>query len=127
MELGALAVDGAGAFDGDVCLLDGEEEGPVAVDEGGVAAEGDGVDGVVLLAVGAAEEFCGGGDVEGDVALEFGGADEEGAGGDEDRAAAVACAGVDGGLERGGVEGGAVALGSVVADVVDARAEVAGG
>ncbi len=107
-------------------VFHGVEERPVAVDEGGVAAEGDGVDGVILLAVGAAEEFAGGGDVEGDVALELGGADEEGSGGDEDGAATVGGAGVDGGLECGGVEGGAVALGSVVADVVDARAEVAG-
>ena len=94
--------------------------------EGGVAAEWDGVYGVVLLAVGAAEEFCGGGDVEGYVAFELGGADEEGPGGDEDGAPSVGGAGVDCGLEGGGVESGAVAFGSVVADVVDAGAEVVG-
>ena len=127
MELEALAVDCAWAFDGYVCLLDGEEESPVSVDEGRVTAERDGVYGVVLLAVGAAEEFCGGCDVEGDVAFELSCADEEGAGGDEDGASSIGCAGVDGGLEGGGIEGGAVAFGSVVADVVDAGAVVGGG
>jgi len=127
VELSALTVDGARAFDGDVLLPDSVEESPVAVDEGGVATKGDGVYGVILLAVGASKEFCGGGDVEGNVAFELGGANEEGSAGNEDGAATVCGAGVDGGLECGGVEGGAVAFSSVVADVVDARAEDAGG
>ena len=65
--------------------------------------------------------------MEGHVALEFDGADEEGARRNQHGAATVCGAGVDGGLKCGCVEGGAVAFGSVVADVVDARAEVAGG
>jgi len=39
----------------------------------------------------------------------------------------VAVGGVDGGLEGGGIERGAVALGSEVSDIVDACAEIAGG
>ena len=110
-ELRALAVDRAGAFDGDVLGVDGEDEPDVAVAERGVAVQRDGVAGVVLLAVGAAEQLASGGDVQGDVALQFDGADDEHAGGDEHRAALVAIAGVDRGLDGRGVERVAVAFG----------------
>ena len=69
-ELRALAVDRAGAFDRDVARLDGEDECPVAVVERGIALQRNGVDGVILLAVGAAEQRAAGGDVQGDVALQ---------------------------------------------------------
>jgi hypothetical protein len=78
---------------------------------------------VKVLWVRAAEQPAGRGEVERDVALQLQRADEEVAGGDEDRAAAVAVAGFDRGLDRGGVEGLAVAGGAEVANVVDAGAE----
>jgi hypothetical protein len=84
----------------------------------------DGVDSVILLAVRAAEQFAGGRDVEGYVALQLGGADDECASGNEHRAATVTGAGVDGGLERGGVDGCAVSLRSEGSDVVDPRSEI---
>jgi hypothetical protein len=55
MKLCSLAVDGSGTFDGHFLCIDGEEQSPVAVFKGGVSAEGDRVDGVILLAVHAAQ------------------------------------------------------------------------
>ena len=128
-ELCTLAVDGAGAFDCEVARLDGEDEGPVAVVKGGIALQWNGVDGVILLAVGAAKQGAAGGDVQSDVALHLDGADDEDAGGDDHRAALIAIARVDRGLQRRGVERDAVAFGSEIADVVglDADGPVGGG
>jgi len=77
-----------------------------------------------LLAIGNAQELALRGDVQGDVALELDGADDEYSCGDKDRATLVGGAGIDGGLDGGGVESLAIALGAVVTDIVDARAGI---
>jgi len=52
MELSALSINGAGAFDGDVIGFHGEDETDIAVAERGIAGERDAVGRVVLFAVG---------------------------------------------------------------------------
>ena len=79
-----------------------------------VAVQRDRVDGVILLAVAAAQQCSGCGDVQGDVALHFHGADDENSGGNQNRSAVIFGAGVDRGLERGGIEVVPVTLGAVV-------------
>ena len=79
---------------------------------------------MVLLAVGAAEQFALRGDVQRHVALDLDGSDDEYAGGHQHRAALVLMARIDGGLQRVGVESLAIALRAEVDDVVDADAVV---
>jgi hypothetical protein len=120
VKLQALTVDEAGAFDGHVPGVDGEDEGPVAVAECRVPAEGC-VDRVILLpVVGAPSKWAAAG--AGDVALQFDRADVERAGGHEHSTSAVPVAGIDCQLERRGIERLPVALRAVVADVIGARA-----
>jgi len=45
VKLKALAVNRAGPFDGYVSCVDSEEQGPVSIDQRGVTAQGNGVDG----------------------------------------------------------------------------------
>src|SRR5207302_5346031 len=71
VKLKTLAVNRAGPFESDVSRVEGEEQGPVSVDQGGVTAQGYGVDGVILLSVGASQQFSAGSNMEGHVALEF--------------------------------------------------------
>ena len=53
MKLKALAVNRAGPFEGDVLCVDSEEEGPVSIDQRGIATQGNRVDCVVLFSIGA--------------------------------------------------------------------------
>ena len=94
--------------------LDGGEEGPADL----VAeAFGEGVDVLVVIEVGGAEECGFGVEVEGDVVFEEEGACEVLAWGDVDGAAALGGAGVDGFLDGGGIEGFAVGGSAVVFDI----------
>ena len=113
----ALAVDGAGAFDGDLPGVHGDDERVThlladAVDERiGVAIVG---------GIGAAEDDGAGIEMERDAILELDRAGEIAARGECDRAAPVRTAGVDGFLQRGSIEGGAVADGAGIDDGANA-------
>src|SRR5258708_29653121 len=65
--------------------------------------------------------------MQGYVGFEFCRADHECSSGNEHCAATITGAGVDGSLERGGVDGCAVALRSKASDVVDPRAKIVAG
>lgn len=54
-ELGALPIDGALSFNGDILGANGKQKPYVPIVEGGVAAKGNGVSRMVLLAIGAAQ------------------------------------------------------------------------
>lgn len=127
VELKALTVNGAGSLKCDVLCVDGEEQGPVSIHQRGIAAQGNGVDGVILLSIGAPKQFSSSRDMQGHIALEFDCADLKCSRWDENRAATIACAHVDSRLKRGSVECDAVALGSEVANIVDAAPQIASG
>ena len=82
------------------------------------------VDRVVLLAVGAPQQLALRRQVQGDIAFHLDGPDDEYAGGHQHRAALVVIAGVNRRLHRRGIERGAVACRSEIADVVGLGAEV---
>ncbi len=124
MKLRALAIDRAGTFHGDVDRIHSENEGPVSVFQSGIAVKRDGVDGVILLAVGAAQQFSASCYTQSDIASEFERADEECARRNQDNAAALAMAFIDGGLHRRRVQRNAIAFRAVIADVIDPRAEI---
>ena len=103
-----------GADDAGVGGVEGVDEGGVAGDPAAFPADlGDGV----VVHVGGAGECGVGCEAEEGVGAELEGSGEIVAGGDEDFAAAEDGAAVDGLLDGDGVFGGAVAEGSVVADV----------
>ncbi len=107
----SLAVDGAASGDGDVVGVEDVEE---RLDRG-LAHEGGGVK---VGAVGGAEEHGTGFDIEDDAGFELERAGDELAVSELD-GALFGGAGVDRFLYRGGVLGGAVALGAEGADVAD--------
>src|SRR5580698_6032430 len=123
MKLGSLPIDGAGAFDHDILLGDGEEKSPVSIVQGRVTGEGDCIYGVVVGPRAAAKENRGGCEVESDVTAQFDGADAEESSGHEYGAASVRVTSVNGRLDGGGVQRGAVTLCAKRCDVVDAGAE----
>jgi hypothetical protein len=104
VKLGALAIDRAGALDGDIGCVDGEEQRPVSV--------------------GAAEKFSRGSDVQGHMAFEFDRTDLESAGGNQYDSTAIPMACVYGRLDCRCVECSAVPFRSVLANVVDVSAEI---
>ena len=109
---GAVLVDGAFAGDGDVVLVADVDEGggPGHLDAGDAGGEfGEVLD---VLGAGEGDAF---GDVEGDAGFQEEGAGEVGAGLEAD-GLLLGRGGVDGFLDGGGVEGGAVAFGAVVVD-----------
>ena len=111
---GVCADDFAGADDAGVVGVEGKDEGGVAGDP--AAFPTDLRDGVVVHVVGSGEDRVGC-EAEERVRAELEGPGEVVAGGDEDLAATEDGAAVDGLLDGGGVFGGAVAEGAVVADV----------
>jgi len=55
VELEALTVNRARSLECDVLRVDGKEQGPISIDQCGIPTQGNGIDGVVLLAIGAPE------------------------------------------------------------------------
>ncbi len=53
VKLEALSVNRARPLERDVFCVDSEEEGPVSIDQRGIATQGNGVDCVILFSVGA--------------------------------------------------------------------------
>ena len=111
-----MAVDGASPFDGDVVGVDRVKQHDISVRRRNAFARG------IMIGIAAAQQAAGGGDVQCDVALQLNGADNKVAGWDQDSTTFILGAGVDGGLNGGGVEGCAIALGAVFANVVSAGA-----
>lgn len=119
---GAVAVDASAAADGDVFDVMGDDEMCAGDGFGFVdVVVGREVVGVIVFAVGAAEDDGAGFEIETAVGAEVDGAGEVGAGGEGDDAA-----GIEGGLDGLGVEGLAVADGAEIADVAHKGAPVLG-
>jgi hypothetical protein len=124
MKLLALAVDCAWALHSYILCVDCEDEGPVAVVQGRIAAERDGVYGMILFSIGAAQQLARCRNVQSDIALEFESADMKIARRHKNCSAAIPMAGVDGCLDRQRINCGAVAFRAVIPDVVDAGTQV---
>ena len=127
VELRAIAVNRARPLDGDVHGVDGENQPDVSIFEGRVAVKRNGICGVVLFAVAAAEQFSARRDAQRHVALHFNRADDEHARRHQHRAALVFGASVNRGLHRGGIEGRPIADRAEVADVINSRAQIVRG
>ena len=108
------AVDGAWAGDGDVFGVYGADQGLRCLFGRAFLAESRRVEIEVVVGVRAADEAASDAEVELDVALEGDGAGEPAPARADDPPSAGFVAGVDGLLDRGGVEGLAVALCAVI-------------
>jgi hypothetical protein len=124
VKLRSLAIDCAGALDGYIDCVDGEEQRPVSIVQSGVAGERNCIDGVIVLSIRGAEKFSRGSDVQGDVAFEFDCADLKRAGGNQYDSSAILMACIYSRLNGGCVECSAVSFRSVLANVVDVSAEI---
>ncbi len=100
-DFSALAVDGAGAFDGDVVGVEGNEKG---VAEGIAGTVSERIEVAVIGGIGGAEEDSAFVEVEGDVGLDLESAGEVFAGGEAKCAAAMRGKIINRGLQRAGVQ-----------------------
>ena len=104
IEIHALTIDRAAAFDGDVLGIGGVEQGEVAVAGRHPFAGG------IILDFAAAEDSTLGRQVERDIAFQLHGAAKKIAGRHEHNAATIAIGGVDGRLNGGSVESCSITL-----------------
>src|SRR5258706_14874749 len=116
VEFVTMTVDAASPFNGDVVGVDRVKQHDISVGRRNAFPGG------IMIGIAAAQQAAGGGNVQCDVALQFHGADNKVTGWDQDSATFILGAGVDGGLNGGGVKGCAIALGAVFANVVGAGA-----